>query len=149
MATSDATTPQEYLDELPDDRREVVEAVRATILENLPDGFAETMTYGMLSYVVPLERFPDTYNGQPLGVVSVANQKNHVAVYLMGIYADDAERDWFVDAWTATGTKLDMGKSCVRFKRLDQVPLEVLGEAVARVTPQDLIDAHEAVQRKR
>jgi hypothetical protein len=144
MATSHATTPEAYLDELPEDRREVIEAVRATILEHLPDGFTESMTYGMLSYAVPLEVFPDTYNGQPLVTISLANQKRHVAVYLMGVYGDDAERDRFVDAWKATGKKLDMGKSCVRFTRLDQVPLEVLGDAVARVTPQDLIDAHQA-----
>lgn len=149
MATSAATTPEEYLDELPEDRREVVEAVRRTILDNLPDGFEEAMTYGMLSYVVPLETFPDTYNGQPLAVISLANQKNHVAAYLMGVYADDAERDRFVDEWRSTGLKLDMGKSCVRFRRLDQVPLDVLGAAAARVTPQDLIDAHETAHRRR
>lgn len=144
MATSKATTPEQYLAELPADRRAVVEAVRATILEHLPEGFVETMTYGMLTYAVPLEDFPDTYNGQPLATVSLANQQRHVAVYLMGVYADDDERQRFVDAWTATGLKLDMGKSCVRFTRLDQVPLDVLGDAVARVSPQDLIAAHQA-----
>ncbi len=149
MASSDATTAQAYLDGLPDDRREVVEAVRATILEHLPDGFTEAMTYGMLSYVVPLEDFPDTYNGQPLTVISVANQKRHVAIYLMGVYGDDTERDRFVEAWRATGQKLDMGKSCVRVTRVDQVPLEVLGDTVARITPGDLIAAHEAAHGAR
>lgn len=149
MARSNASTPDEYLAELPEDRRSIVETVRSTILDHLPEGFEETLTYGMLGYVVPLDRYPDTYNGQPLSVVTLANQKNHVAVYLMGVYADDDQRDWFIDAWSATGKKLDMGKSCVRFKKLDDVALEVLGEAVARVTPQDLIAAHEAVHRRR
>lgn len=149
MASSDVSTPEEYLAELPDDRRAIVEAVRSTILDHLPAGFEEAMSFGMLGYVVPLSRYPDTYNGQPLGVINLANQKNHVAVYLMGIYADDSERDWFVDAWTSAGKKLDMGKSCVRFKKLDDVALDVLGEAVARVTPDDLIAAHEAARRPR
>ena len=127
MASSNATTPEQYLDELPEDRRHLVESVRSSILENLPDGFVETMSFGMLGYVVPLEDFADTYNGQPLSVLALANQKNHVAVYLMGVYGDDAERDWFVDAWRATGKKLDMGKSCVRFRNLDDVALDVLG----------------------
>jgi uncharacterized protein YdhG (YjbR/CyaY superfamily) len=148
VASSNASTPEQYLAELPEDRRELVEAVRSAIVDHLPDGFDETVSYGMVAYVVPLERFPDTYNGQPLGVVALANQKNHVAVYLMGVYADEAQREWFVDAWKATGKKLDMGKSCVRFKKLDDVALDVLGEAVARVAPDDLIAAHDAAHRR-
>ena len=144
MASSNASTAEQYLAELAEDRRPLVDAVRSTILEHLPDGFEEAMTYRMIGYVVPLERFPDTYNGQPLGVVALANQKNHVAVYLMGVYADEAQRAWFATAWEAAGKKLDMGKACVRFKKLDDVAFDVLGEAVARVTPEDLIAAHEA-----
>ena len=149
MAKSDAATPEESLAELPEDRRSIVQTVRSTILEHLPEGFEETMTYGMLGYVVPLDRYPDTYNGQALGVLALANQKKHVAVYLMGIYADEAERDWFIEAWRATGKKLDMGKSCVRFDKLDDVALDVLGEAVERVTPEILIAAHEAAHPDR
>jgi len=145
MARSAASTPEEYLAEVPEDRRSIVEAVRSAILDHLPAGFEETVTYGMLSYVVPLDRFPDTYNGHPLSVISLANQKNHVAVYLMGVYADESEREWFIHAWRATRKKSDMGKSCVRFKRSDDIAFDVLGEAVARVTPDDLIAAHEAV----
>jgi hypothetical protein len=92
----------------------------------------------MLAYVVPRERFSDTYNRRPLAVLTVANQQRHVAVHLMGVYA-----------WTATGKKLDMGRSCVRFRRLDDVALDVLGEAVARVRPEDLIASHEAVHGHR
>jgi hypothetical protein len=143
MVRSAATTPAQYLEELPEDRRELVETVRRTILDNLPDGYEETMTFGMLGYVVPLEVFPDTYNGEPVGAVALANQKRYVAVYLMGVYGDEAERRWFVDAWEATGRKLDMGKSCVRFRKLDDVALDVLGEAVARVLPEQIIAAHE------
>jgi len=149
VVTSRASTPHEYLAELPDDRRAIVDAVRSTILGHLPEGFEENVTYGMLGYVVPLDRYPDTYNGQPLSAVALANQKHHVAVYLMGVFADDAQREWFVDAWADTGKKLDMGKSCVRFKNLDDVALEVLGTAVARVTPEDLIAAYESVHRRR
>lgn len=148
MVTSRASTPEEYLADLPADRGTIVHAVRSTIVEHLPDGFEETMTFGMLGYVVPLDRYPDTYNGQPLSVVMLANQKHHVAVYLMGIYADEGQRKWFIDAWKATGKKLDMGKSCVRFKRLDDVAFGVLGQAVARVTPDELIQVHEAIRRR-
>jgi hypothetical protein len=149
MVGSNASSPQEYLAALPEDRRALVETVRRTILDHLPAGFEEQISFGMLAYVIPLERYPDTYNGEPLGVVALANQKRHVSVYLMGIYADEGERAWFVDAWRATGTKLDMGKSCVRFARLDDVALDVLGEAVARVSPERLIAAHEAVHAGR
>jgi Domain of unknown function (DU1801) len=143
MVTSRASTPEEYLAELPADRAAIVRAVRSTILDHLPAGFEETITFGMIGYVVPLERYPDTYNGQPLSAITLANQKNHVAIYLMGIYADDHERAWFIDAWKATGTRLDMGKSCVRFRALDDVAFEVLGQAVARVTPERLMRAHD------
>ena len=143
MVRSEATTPAQYLAELPEERRDLVETIRRTILDHLPEGYEETMTFGMLGYVVPLEDFPDTYNGEPVGSVALANQKQYVAVYLMGIYADEAERTWFVDAWKATGRKLDMGKSCVRFKKLDDVALDVLGEAVARVSPEQIMALHE------
>jgi hypothetical protein len=149
MVSSHAATPEAYLDELPDDRRALVETVRRTILDHLPAGFEEQMSFGMLAYVVPLERFPDTYNGEPIGVVALANQKRHVSVYLMGIYADDNEREWFTTAWRATGTKLDMGKSCVRFARPEDVALDVLAEAVARVSPEQLIALHEAAHAGR
>lgn len=148
MVTSRASTPEEYLADLPDDRASIVHAVRSTIVDHLPDGFEETMTFGMLGYVVPHDRYPDTYNGQPLSAIALANQKNHVAVYLMGIYADEGQRKWFIDAWKATGKRLDMGKSCVRFTTLDDVSFDVLGQAVARVTPDQLIRAHEDAHRR-
>ena len=138
---SDAPTVDAYLAELPAERREPIAAVRSVILEHLPDGFEEGMQYGMIGYYVPLERFPDTYNGEPLSVAALASQKRHMALYMMGVYgADDA---WFRERWEATGRKLHMGKSCVRFSQLEDVPLEVVGEAIARTSVDDLIAAHE------
>jgi hypothetical protein len=140
---SDAATVESYLDGLPDDRREAVAAVREVVLRHLPEGFDEVMQYGMISWVVPLERFPDTYNGSPLTVASLADQKRHMALYLMGVYGEDGAQEWLRKRWATTGKKLDMGKSCLRFKRLDDLALDVVGEAIARTTVDDLIAAHE------
>jgi hypothetical protein len=140
---SDAATVDEYLHDLIDDRRAAIEAVRAVILANLPEGFVEGMQYGMIGYFIPLERYPDTHNGQPLGVCALANQKRHMALYLMGIYADDAEASWFKERWRESGKRLDMGKSCVRFRKLDDVPLDVVGAAIARTSVADFIAAYE------
>lgn len=142
---SDATTVDEYLAELPADRREAIAAVRDVINEHLPDGFVEGIQFGMISWHVPLERFPDTYNGQPLTLVSLANQKRHMALYLMGIYSSEDDAAWFRERWESTGQRLDMGKSCVRFTRLDRVPLDVVGEAVARTSVDEMIARHRGV----
>ncbi len=136
MATSSAATVAEYLAELPEDRRKAIKAVRAEIRKRLPKGYVETMQYGMISYVVPSKVLDKTYNGQPLAVASLANQKNYMAVYLNCVYSSPEMMTWFNDAYLATGKKLDMGKSCVRFKRLEDLPVEVIGEAIAR-TPVD------------
>lgn len=145
MVSSSATTVDQYLAELPEDRRADVARVRKVILANLPEGFEETMQYGMVGYAIPLERFPNTYNGQALGSVALAAQKRHISVYLHGLYASQELTDWFVAAYAESGKKLNMGKSCVRFRRADDAALDVIGKAVARVTPDDLIAAHEAV----
>jgi hypothetical protein len=141
---SDATLVEEYLDDLPDDRREAISAVRDAVNEHLPEGYEEVVAYGMISWVIPLEDYPDTYNGQPLGVASLASQKNHMSLYLLGVYADEGLEDWFRAQYAERGLKLDMGKSCVRFKRLDQVPLEVVGEVIRRVPPDAYIARYEA-----
>ncbi len=107
---SDAQSVDAYLAELPEYRREVVEAVRAVILDNLPAGYEEGMQYGMIGYYVPLERYPVTYNGQPLGVAALASQKRHLSLYLMGVYGDDGESTWFRERWADTGKKLDIGE---------------------------------------
>jgi hypothetical protein len=132
MVTSDAKTPDEYIAALPEDRREMVSAIRDAINANLPDGYVEGLAYGMIGWSVPLERFPDTYNGQPLGLVGLASQKNHVALYLNSVYSDPATEAWFRERYAASGRKLDMGKSCVRFRRFEDVPLDVIGETIAR-----------------
>jgi hypothetical protein len=129
---SDATTVAEYLAGLPADRRAALETVRQTILANLPDGYEEAINWGMIVYQVPLARYPNTYNGQPLAYAALASQKNHMAVYLTGIYADDATRQAFETSYRATGKRYDVGKSCVRFRELDDLPLALIGESVAR-----------------
>jgi hypothetical protein len=131
MVTSDAATPEEYLASLPPDRREAISAVRDVIRRNLPDGFEEGMQFGMIGYYVPLERFPDTYNGKPLGLAALASQKNHMALYLNNVYGDPKTERRFRERYAASGKKLDMGKSCVRFTRLDALPLDVIGRTIA------------------
>ena len=135
-----ATTPEEYLAALPEDRREVVSAVRDTINANLEPGFEETMQYGMVSWVVPLDRYPDTYNGEALAIASLASQKRHMALYLNCEYASPSD---FRERWEATGRKLNMGKSCVRFRELDDVALDILGETIAATTVEGHIEAYE------
>jgi hypothetical protein len=144
---SDATDVDGYLDELPDDRCHALRTVRQVVLDNLPAGFEEVMQYGMISYVVPLERFPRTYNGQPLAVASLANQKRHMALYLLGIYGDEDGQTWLRQQWGATGKKLDMGKSCLRFRSLDDLALDLVGAAIARTSVDDLIDQHQRAHR--
>ena len=143
MATSKAKTVGAYLEELPPDRRATIEAVRDVIRENLPEGYEEGMAYGMIGYYVPLETYPKTYNEQPLGLASLAAQKNYYALYLNNVYQDGEAADWFKDAYRASGKKLDMGKSCVRFKSLDDVPLAVVGQAIKRMPVKKFIEFYE------
>jgi hypothetical protein len=145
---SDATTVQEYLDGLPDDRRAVVSAVRDVVVRNLPDGYEESVGFGMLTYNIPLERYPDTYNKQPLGYVALAAQKNYYSLYLTSSYMDAARTRSLADEFEKAGKKLDMGKSCVRFKKLDDLPLDVIGRAVASTPPEEFIAQYEASRRK-
>jgi uncharacterized protein YdhG (YjbR/CyaY superfamily) len=150
---SNAATVAEYLSELPPERREAVEAVRQTILGNLPPGYEEVMNWGMITYQVPLETYPDTYNGQPLMYAALASQKNHMAVYLTGIYMNDEARQEFEEAYRAMGKRYDVGKSCVRFKKLDDLPLSLIGESVALFGVEEFVaqvkEAHAARKRKR
>ena len=141
---SDATTVRAYLDSLPDDRRTAMAKVRTVIRKNLPTGIVEAMNWGMITYEVPLRTYPDTYNGQPLAYAALASQKNHMSVYLMGIYGDDALRQRFEDAYRASGKRMDVGKSCVRFKTLDDLPLDVIGDAVGAVTLEQFLAMHDA-----
>ena len=140
---SDAATVDEYLAELPDDRRDVLSRVRKAVNAHLPAGFEEVMQYGMISWVVPLRRYPDTYIGEALAVASLASQKNHMALYLLGVYGDESSRAWLEEQWVAAGLRLDMCKSCLRFKRLQDVDLGLIGQAIARTSVDDFIDQYE------
>ena len=147
MAKSSAVTVQDYLDELPEERRAVVSAVREVILEHLPDGYSESMNWGMISYEVPLERYPETYNGQPLCYLALAAQKNYYALYLMSVYQGSGEESWLRGEFKKAGKKLDMGKSCLRFRKLEDLPLEAIGQIVASTPPDKHIEHYEASRR--
>lgn len=146
---SDADTVDEYLSQLPEHRRRAIATVRRTILENLPEGYEEAMNWGMITYQVPLETFPDTYNGQPLMYAALASQKNYMAVHLMAIYTDEAARASFEATYKATGKRLDVGKSCVRFKTLEDLPLELIGECIAAVDVDSFVSRHAQARRRR
>jgi hypothetical protein len=148
MAQSSAETVEEYLAELPEERRKAIAAVRQVILEHLPKGYEETMQYGMIAYVVPLERYPETYNTHPLAYVALASQKNYMSLHLTNIYGDSEAERWFVDRYKETGKRLDMGKSCVRFRKLDDLPLDLVGDAVQRTSVEQFIKIYEASRRK-
>lgn len=146
--TSAAKTVDEYLASLPDDRREAISAVRKTILAHLPKGYEEGMQYGMIGYFVPHSLYPKGYHcdpKQPLNYACLGNQKNHMALYLMGCYGDAATEQWFREAYAKSGKKLDMGKACMRFKKLEDVALDVVGEVIARVKPMDYVARIEAI----
>lgn len=140
---SKAKTVQAYLKELPADRREAIRAVRKVILKNLPKGYKESMLWGMITYAIPLKTYPNTYNNQPLCYAAMASQKNHMAVYLMCVYGDKPTAKWFRERYKAAGKRLDMGKSCVRFRKLEDLPLDVIGEAVARTPTEAYIRYYE------
>jgi alkylated DNA nucleotide flippase Atl1 len=143
---SNATTVDGYLRRLPEDRRIVVAAVREVIRENIPEGYREAVNWGAITWEVPLARYPDTYNGQPLCYVALAAQKNHYAVYLMGVYGDPAQAQWLEAEFLKAGKKLEMGKACLRFRKLDDLPLGVIGKAVSRVRVKDFLARYEEIR---
>jgi hypothetical protein len=137
-------TVKEYLDSLPEERRKAISKVRDAVNKGLPKGYREGIQYGMIGWCVPHELFPAGYHcdpKQPLAFAGLGNQKNHMSLYLMCIYGDTAHREWFETAWKKTGKKLDMGKSCIRFRKVEDVPLDLITQAVARV-PVDKYVAH-------
>ena len=148
MVSSRATTVAKYLEELPADRREVVKAMRRLVLDNLPKGYAESMSFGMIGYEIPLEKYPDTYNGRPLSYVAIAAQKSHYAFYLMSVYADSKEEKALRAAFGKAGKKLDLGKSCLRFKKLEDVVLPAIGRVIAGTTPAQYIALYEKSRKK-
>jgi hypothetical protein len=144
---SRAASVQDYLDSLPADRREAVEAIRATIRKNLDPAFEEGMQYGMIGYYLPHSVYPAGYHcdpKQPLPFASIASQKAHIGIYLFCIYCDEAEAERFRDEWLATGKRLDMGKGCIRVKRLEDTPLAVIGRAIRRATAKKFVAMYEA-----
>jgi hypothetical protein len=147
---SKATTVAQYLKELPEDRRVAISAIRSMILKNLDKDFEEGIQYGMIGYYVPHRIFPDGYHcdpKQPLPFVSVASQKNHMAVYLMCIYMDKSE-DEFRKAWLKTGKKLDMGKSCIRFRKLEDVALNVIADVIRNITAKGFVARYQEELQK-
>jgi hypothetical protein len=152
---SQAATVEDLLAALPEDRRQVMEAVRDLVNAHLPEGYEEGVQYGMIGWFVPHSRYPAGYHTnprQPLPYMALAAQKQHFSLYMMGLYVassadgDTADVAWFRDAWAATGKKLDLGKSCLRFKRLDDLALDVVAAAVARVPAATYIERYEAVK---
>ncbi len=148
---SKANNVSEYIESLPDDRKKIISDIRMVIKKNLPKGFEETMQYGMISYVVPHKLYPAGYHCKPvdaLPFISVASQKNHIALYHMMVY-QGALHDWFVSAWKkTTNKKLDIGKSCIRFKKAEDVPLNLIGELAGKVTPKQWIEIYESTFKK-
>lgn len=150
--TSQATTPEQYIQELPEDRVEAIIKLRKVINDNLPKGFKETMSYGMIGYVVPHEIYPAGYHctpNLPLPFMSFASQKNSVNFYHMGIYTNSELLKWFTSEYPKhCKQKLDMGKSCIRFKKLDQIPFQLIGELVKKVTVEEWITTYESAIKK-
>jgi hypothetical protein len=148
MVSSKALTVDDYLAELPPERRAIVASVRDLIRRNLPAGYEETMNWGMISYEIPLERYPDTYNKKPLGYAALAAQKNNYTLYLTSVYQSDERRKWLEREFTKAGKKLDMGKSCLHFTRLEDLPLDVIAKTIASTPPEKFVEQYEA-NRKR
>jgi len=146
---SDAKTVQEYLNNLPQNRKVPIEKVREVILKNIPDGIEEAMNWGMISYQVPLSTHPDTYNGQPLLFAALASQKNHMAVYLSAIYSDEKLRKDFIARYKLTNKRMDLGKSCVRFKKVEDLPLDLIGEVIAAMDLDTFIMTYELKTSKK
>ena len=144
MVSSNALTAEAYLASLPADRRAILTELRRRIALRLPAGFEESMEFGMLAYVVPLSRYPETYNKRPLMLAALASQKAYLSLYLMSVYGDPETERWLVEGFRRAGKTLDMGKSCIRFESLEDLPLDVIGDAIARVGVDDFIALHEA-----
>jgi hypothetical protein len=144
VASSKATTVDDYLAELPPERRAIVASVRDLVRRNLPEGYQETMNWGMISYEIPLECYPHTYNKRPLSYVALAAQKNFYTLYLNAAYQDRDGRKRLEREFQKAGKKLDMGKSCLHFKRLEDLPLDVIARVVASTPPEKFIEQFEA-----
>ena len=148
MVSSAARTVDEYLAALPPERAAVVAAMRDLVNAHMPPGYQETMAFGMIGWGIPLSRYPDTYNRQPLGYVALAAQKNSYSLYLMGVHADGEQERALLEAAAAAGKKLDMGKSCLRFRRPEDLPLQAIGRMIASIPVDDFIAMYEASRKR-
>jgi hypothetical protein len=146
MFTSKAKTPKDYLSELPEAHRKAITAVRTVVKKSLPSGYRESLGHGVLTYSVPLATYPDTYNGEPLCYVALGAHKDYCSLYLMSAYGDPKEAAWLAAAFRKAGKKLDMGKSCIHFKTAGDLPLDVVGEFIARTPPAAYIARYEAAR---
>lgn len=144
---SSALTPEEYFDSLPDDRKAAMNQLRKVILDNLPEGFSEEMSYGMIGYVVPHSIYPKGYHCNPklpLPFMAIASQKNFMAIYHMGLYADKTTLDWFIEEYPKhSAGKPDMGKSCLRFKKPEQIPFDLIGQLLQKMSVEDWVGIYE------
>lgn len=146
---SKAKTAKGYLDELPEERRSVMKKVRELVVKNLPKGYKEEVGYGSICYVIPLDDYPETYNGQPLSYAAIAAQKNHYAIYLLSAYMDPKQTEALKAAFAKAGKKLDMGKSCLRFKKLEDIPMDAVAKVIAGTPPKKFIELYEKNRGKK
>lgn len=148
-----ANSPEDYIDQVPNERQEILKKLRKTILDNLPKGFEEGMQYGMIGYFVPHSIYPEGYHCDPkipLPFMNIASQKNFVAVYHMGIYTKAELMDWFVSEFPKhSSKKLDMGKSCIRFKNMNDIPYDLIGELASKLTSEEWISLYENAYKNR
>ena len=152
IMTSKAKTPDEYIASLPEERKSAMTQLRNTILENIPKGFHEEISYGMIGYVVPHSIYPKGYHVNPklpLALINIASQKNNITIHHIGLYSDKKLLEWFVGEYPKhSKTKLDMGKGCVHFKKIDQIPFALVGELVAKISVEDWIAWYEKALKK-
>lgn len=148
MAKSQATSIEEYMAELPEERRAVLAELRELIWKNLPDGYTESLNWGMITYEIPLERYPDTYNGQPLSYLALAAQKSDYALYLTSVYMNPEQEAWLRDEFKKAGKKADLGKSCLRFRKLQDLHLDAVARVISSTSPGAYIELYEATRRR-
>ena len=147
MVQSSATCVEDYLNDVPKDRREIISTIRSKILKNLPIGYVESMNWGMISYEIPLDTYPDTYNNQPLGIAAIASQKNYISIYLMGCYMVPEQQKTLLMAFKKMGVKPNMGKSCIRFTKLDKIPLDTIIGLIQDFPVEEYIKRYELVKK--
>ena len=148
MFQNKAKTVSEYVAALPEERRATVSKLRSFVKKHLPKGYKEQIGWGAITYAVPLKVLPDTYNGEPLCYAAIASQKNYYTLYLMSAYGDSRQMKWMADQFKKRGKKLDMGKSCLRFKSLDDIPLDVVSEVIASTPMEDYVSRYREVRQK-